>query len=133
MGILKKWKVSSADKEGFTLIGDTCRIDGAIEVKGRLVVDGIIEGTIKCDSLETGPSSRINANIEADDVTIRGFMEGDVFVHKHLDVASTGNFKGSIAYGTLSIEPGGKLSGSVSKIDSKEPKVVSLDNLKENS
>lgn len=125
--------MGSVDKEGFTFIGDSCRIDGAVEVNGRLVVDGIIEGTIKCDTLETGPNSRIKANIEASNVTIRGFIEGDVFVHEHLEVASTGAFMGSIAYGTLSIEPGGKLSGSVSKVDSKDQKVVSLDNLKENS
>jgi cytoskeletal protein CcmA (bactofilin family) len=126
MGIVRRKKAKSTKESGFTLIGDSCNIDGVINVRGKLVIDGSIEGTIKCETLVTGPSSKIKAQVNASNVTLRGFIEGDVYVQQHLNIASTGKLVGSVSYGTLSIEPGGKLDGKLSRLEAKDKKLIPL-------
>ena len=130
MGLLRRrTKKDPKRKHDFTFIGDSCRIEGSLNVKGELVINGKVEGTIRCDTVSAGRGSRIKGKIKARNATFSGAVECQVDVTEHLAIMKTGKVTGGISYGTLSIEKGGILRGKSLKLDSKGSKVVSLDEI----
>ena len=107
-----------------TVISESCRLKGNVETTGTLTISGCFEGTINCTSLETCRDSRVKATVEVDNVTIGGFFEGDMVCNGRLIIARTGTVKGRISYGSLSIEPGGLLEGYVSRLESRDTKLL---------
>ena len=114
-------------KNSYTFIGESCRLEGTLEVKGELVVNGTVEGTIRCDTLLASHGSKIKGRIKARNATLSGTAESEVDISEHLAIMKSGKLTGSISYGTLSIEPGGGMSGKCLKLGSKGTNVVSLD------
>ena len=128
MGFLGISTIKDPEAKGsYTFIGETCRIEGSLDVKGELVINGTVEGTIKCDTLIASQGSKIKGRIIARNATLSGLVESEVDVREHLAITKTGKLKGNISYGTVSIEPGGMLSGKCLKVSAKDRKVVSLD------
>ena len=130
MGLLgRRAKKDPKKKKDFTFIGDSCRIEGSLDVKGELVINGTVEGAIRCDTVSAGQSSKIKGKVRARNAAFSGVVECQVDVSEHLAITKTGKLTGSISYGTLSIEKGGILRGKSLKLDSKGTKVVSLDEI----
>jgi cytoskeletal protein CcmA (bactofilin family) len=112
-----------------SIIGENCRLNGHMETPSMLILCGDFEGTITCNSLETGVDSKVSAKINAGNVIISGFFEGEIVCHDVLTVAKTGKVKGKISYGTLTVEPGGVIEGNTSRLESREAKVLSIPEL----
>ena len=91
-----------------------------------MILCGNFEGTITCTTLETGVDSKVSAKVAAGDIIISGFFEGEIVCHNVLTVARTARVFGKISYGTLTVEPGGIIEGSTSKLESRDKKVVSI-------
>jgi cytoskeletal protein CcmA (bactofilin family) len=98
-----------------TVISASSKLEGRIETDGTLIIDGSVQGTIKCGSLEIMEDGNVDANVEADAVSVAGNFEGEMICRRRLTFFRTGKVKGDISYGTLSIESGGLLDGNVSK------------------
>lgn len=109
-----------------SIIGENCRLNGHMETPSTLILCGDFEGTISCNSLETGVCSKVSAKINAGNVIISGFFEGEIVCHDVLTVAKTGKVRGKISYGTLTVEPGGVIEGNTSRLESREKKVLSI-------
>jgi len=109
-----------------SIIGENCRLNGHMETPSTLILCGDFEGTISCNSLETGVGSKVSAKINAGNVIISGFFEGEIVCHDVLTVAKTGKVRGKISYGTLTVEPGGVIEGNTSRLESREKKVLSI-------
>lgn len=121
MSTLKKVIKNSSQTKNVTMIGLSCKLEGNFETPGTLIVNGSLTGVIKCNTLAIGKNARINANIEADDVSVGGSLEGDILCSGRLFIANTGQVKGRVSYGSLWIETGGLLEGYVTKkLESKE-------------
>jgi cytoskeletal protein CcmA (bactofilin family) len=97
-----------------------------MESQSTLILCGNFEGTITCNSLETGVGSKVSAKVNAGDIIISGFFEGEIVCHNALTVAKTGKVRGKISYGTLTVEPGGVIEGNTSRLESRETKVLSI-------
>lgn len=123
----------SETRHDYTFIGESCTIEGSLDVKGELVINGTVEGTIRCDTLLASQGSRIKGRIKARNATISGGVESEVNVSEHLAIMKTGKLTGSVSYGSLSIEPGGVLKGKCLKLDAKNTKVVALDGIESSS
>lgn len=130
MGFLGIHRIKDPEtRGGYTFIGETCRIEGRLDVKGELVINGTVEGTIKCDTLIASHGSRIKGRVKARNATLSGVVESEVHVLEHLAITKSGKLTGSISYGTVSIEPGGILSGKCLKASPRDTKVVSLEEI----
>ncbi len=116
-------------KNSYTFIGESCKLEGVLEVKGEVVVNGTVEGTIRCDNLLASEGSKIKGRIKARSATLSGIVESEVDISEHLAIMKSGKLTGSISYGTLSIEPGGTMSGKCLKLSPKDTKVVALDEM----
>jgi cytoskeletal protein CcmA (bactofilin family) len=117
----------------YTFIGESCTIEGSLDVKGEVVVNGTVEGTVRCDTLLASQGSRIKGRIKARNATISGVVESEVNVSEHLAIMKSGKLTGSVSYGSLSIEPGGVLKGKCMKLDAKSTKVVVMDGIENSS
>jgi cytoskeletal protein CcmA (bactofilin family) len=99
-----------------TIISPNSRLEGIIDTDGPLIIDGTLRGTIKCSSLEITEKGNVQADVEAETATVAGIFEGEMMCKGKLTFFRAGKVKGNISYRTLSIESGGLLDGTVSKL-----------------
>ena len=109
-----------------TIISAGSKLEGSIETVGTLIVDGSVTGNIKCSSLEILQDGNLEAKVEAESVSVAGSFEGEMICNGKLTVLSKGKVIGDVSYGTLSIESGGALDGSVSKSKSDGTPILPL-------
>jgi len=109
-----------------TIISDSSNFKGNIETEGTLIVHGSVTGMIKCGSLEILQEGDVDANVEAENVSVAGKFQGEMVCSGRLNILSTGTVIGEIAYGRLSIESGGQLAGNLTKSKSKDTAVLPL-------
>lgn len=112
-----------ADEAGKRLIvGQGISLSGEITACDRLVVDGSVQVTLnQTRAIEITESGRFtNGKAEVEEAEISGVYEGDLTVRKRLLIRSTGQVKGTVRYGELEIERGGRLSGTISMLESGE-------------
>ena len=107
-----------------TLISSSVSLEGSIEAKGTLIVEGYVRGTIKCTSLEILGDGRVEANIECENLTVGGEFEGEVICSRKLSILRTGKVLGDITYSALSIESGGILDGTLSRGKAEETAIL---------
>jgi len=109
-----------------TIISSGSKLEGSIETAGTLIVDGSVTGKIKCSSLEILQDGNLEATVEAENVSVAGCFEGEMICNGKLSVFSKGKVIGDVSYGSLSIESGGALDGSVSKSKSDGTPILPL-------
>jgi len=126
MSSAKREVKSSFKMNAPTILADGCRFGGHIETSGTVGIFGAMEGTIKCNSLETFRDSKVCAIVEAVNVTVAGFFEGEIVCTGCLMIAATGKIIGRASYGSLVIESGGLLEGHFSKSQPTEGKLLPL-------
>ncbi len=108
--------VSVAEDPGALLIG------GGVELKGRigscdaLVVEGTVESTIECRSIEIRASGVVTGEATVESATIMGRFEGDLVVTGCLTVRAGGRISGSVRYGEIEIERGAEITGDIGPV-----------------
>ncbi len=107
-----------------TLISASVRLEGSIEAEGTLIVEGSLRGTIKCTSLEILEKGRVEANVEGENVTVAGDFEGEMICSHRLAILRTGKVLGEVTYSALSIESGGLLDGTLSRVKTEDTAIL---------
>lgn len=96
-----------------TVIGATVKVEGDLVSDGDVKVEGLVTGKIKTSkNLYVGPMARIDADIEATNATIAGFIKGGVEVKEKLLVQETARIIGNISCSRLAIAEGAHFSGT---------------------
>lgn len=119
---------SAAAEPGKRLIvGQGISLSGEITACDRLVVEGSVTCTLnETRAIEITQTGRFTGGkAEVEEADISGLYEGELTVRKRLLIRSTGQVKGTVRYGELEIQRGGRLTGNISIIDSKQPVVIS--------
>ena len=98
-----------------TLISASVSLEGSIEAEGTLIVEGSVRGSIKCTSLEILENGGVEADVEGENVTVAGKLEGELKCSRKLSILRTGKVLGDVTYSALSIESGGLLDGTLSR------------------
>jgi cytoskeletal protein CcmA (bactofilin family) len=95
-------------KENKTTINHSTIIDGKIKAKEHLVINGTINGNveIKGFKLFLGPSGRLEGEVHANDVRIRGHMKGDIKATGIVQITKEANYSGKIESKGISVEQG---------------------------
>jgi len=70
------------------------------------------EAILPLDS-QHGIYRNLQGHVSTENADVHGRFEGDLVVRKRLLVRSTGHVSGTITYGEIEIERGGKLSGAI--------------------
>ena len=107
-----------------TIISENTRFEGTVETPGALAILGSFEGSIKSKTLEVCKGGKTIGSVEAADIAISGYFEGELICHNVLAIAKSAEVKGKLAYGTLAVESGGLLEAEILQVESTETKLV---------
>lgn len=96
------------------IVGREISLSGDISSCDRLVIEGSVEANLhECRELNIAESGLFKGNASIEQAEVRGRFEGELVIRKRLLIRATGHVSGTIAYGELEIECGGKISGTV--------------------
>ncbi|CAB5126554.1 hypothetical protein D3OALGA1CA_3396 [Olavius algarvensis associated proteobacterium Delta 3] len=92
--------------ENISIVDQGLIVDGNITCTGKLIVKGVVKGTLDGETV-------IIAEASAKSVTIGGSFEGVINAEKELIVLSTGVCSGRVVCHDLVVEAGGVLNAEV--------------------
>jgi cytoskeletal protein CcmA (bactofilin family) len=96
------------------IVGRDIVLSGDIRSCNRLVVEGTLEATLHdCRDIEIAESGLFRGNATIEQAEIRGQFEGELVVRNRLVIRASGHVSGTITYGEIEIQRGGKVSGVV--------------------
>jgi cytoskeletal protein CcmA (bactofilin family) len=107
-----------------TIISETCSLKGKLKMPGNVIILGSFTGSIISRILEIFKDGKVFGSIEAENVTIAGYFEGEMACSGLLTIAKTATVKGRVAYGALSVEHGGLLDAEVFQLESTDTKLI---------
>ncbi len=98
-------------------------IKGEIFGKEDLFIDGTIQGKIHFSDgcVTIGPNGRVNADIEAREIVIRGDVTGSLKARERVQIWGTGKLSGDMQTRGIVIEDGATLRGKVEVTQKDEP------------
>ena len=97
----------------FSIIDKELSIDGTVSTNGRLIIKGVVKGTLVGKDVVIAEEGALYADAQVESVTIAGIFEGHIRASKALIILSTGNCKGEIVCKDFSVEAGGILNAHV--------------------
>ena len=98
------------ERASLSVIGPDLIITGNLESRGEVQVDGIVEGDIHGSHVIVGPNANITGGIVAEEVVIRGRVNGTVR-GKRVMLQASSQVEGDIFHNALSIEQGAMFEG----------------------
>jgi len=103
-------------KEEKTTINNSTIIDGNIKAKEHLVINGTINGNVNIEghNLFLGPSGKIEGEVRAHNVRVRGHLKGDIVATGTVEIAKEANYSGKIKSKGIAVEQGAYFNAYVS-------------------
>jgi cytoskeletal protein CcmA (bactofilin family) len=127
---MRKFGKMGIKSEDITIISEKSSLEGKLEVQGNVLIQGSFRGGIISRTLEIFKDAKVVGNIEAEDVTIAGYFEGEMACSGLLTIVESGTVKGRVAYVALSVERGGLLDAEIFQLESTDTKLIPLDRKK---
>jgi len=106
----------------FSIIDKELTVDGTISSKGKLVIKGVVKGTLIGETVIIAEEGKVFAETKASSMTIGGTFEGEIRASKELIILSTGNCSGKVVCKDFVVEAGGVLNAQVNCIAPKDSK-----------
>lgn len=96
-----------------TIIGAGVVVDGTLIGEGDMVIDGIVTGNVRTTAgdIAIGVNAEIKANIEGDNITVAGAVDGHIHARGEATIRETGRVHGNITAVGLAINSGGIFVG----------------------
>jgi cytoskeletal protein CcmA (bactofilin family) len=104
----------------FSIIDKELTVDGTIHTRGRLIVKGVVKGTIIGESVVIAEEGSIYANVKVASMTIGGTFEGELRALKELVILATGKCSGKVVCKDLVVETGAILNAQVISLSAKD-------------
>jgi cytoskeletal protein CcmA (bactofilin family) len=105
-------------------VGEGVRVQGRIETDGQVEIHGLVTGDVIATDVRVGPTGRVDGSIQATRLDISGVAGNVVNVSDRLLVQSTGRLKGEVRYGSMQIDAGASIFGTVGRHDGSPPMVA---------
>jgi cytoskeletal protein CcmA (bactofilin family) len=107
--------------ENISIINKGLVVDGTLSIKGKLVINGTVKGTLVGETVIVGKEGVICADTKVASITIGGKFDGELEVSNELIILSTGSCGGRVVCNDLVVEPGGIVNAEVNSISKQEP------------
>jgi cytoskeletal protein CcmA (bactofilin family) len=99
--------------DGVVVVGRGASIVGEITNCSQVEIAGALEGKVVAEAVIVRDSGCLKGTVCSERAEVHGTIEGQVQVAEHLDIRSTGQVSGELAYGKLSVASGGRLAGTI--------------------
>lgn len=101
------------DSEIDTILGEDIVFRGKLSFKKSLKINGNFKGKIDTSGhLVIGSAADVDADIEADTVSVEGKLRGNVVAAKRVDILKAARLSGDLRTPDLRIESGSHFSGN---------------------
>ena len=108
-------------------VGPTANMHGDLVCDGIVKIDGVYRGSIKTVSnVIISEKGRVDAQIEAQNVSVSGQAKGSILANGRLEILSTGRVWADVTVSSFLLDDGGKLHGGLKMIGT-EPEPESFD------
>ena len=95
-------------------VGPTANINGDLECDGIVKIDGVFKGSIRTVSnVIITEKGRVDAAIEAQNVSVSGQTKGSIMAKGRLEILSTGKVWADVTVSSFLLDDGGKLHGGL--------------------
>ena len=101
------------ESKDFSIIDRELTVDGTVSTSGRLIVKGVVKGTLVGENVVIAEEGAVYADAKVASITIGGIFEGEIRSSKKLIILSTGSCKGKIVCKDFVVEAGGILNAQV--------------------
>ncbi len=96
-----------------TILGDDISFRGNLHVKGPLTINGLFKGYIQTpDHLVVGASAKIEGDVDASDISIDGYVKGNIFASKRIKFQKGSHVIGDLRTPDLQIDSGSRFQGT---------------------
>jgi cytoskeletal protein CcmA (bactofilin family) len=96
------------------VVGAGMSVSGTITSCDRLVAEGTVDAKLEgCQHVVVAQTGVFRGTVSTDHADVHGRFEGELVVKKRLLVRAAGQVSGSVSYGEIEIECGGRISGQV--------------------
>ena len=101
--------------ESHTIIGENISIEGGIQGKENLVIEGSVKGNIELEAnhLTVGAKGHVEGEIQADSVTVQGQLTGNIKASGKVEITKEADFNGEIRARSISVEDGAMLKAVI--------------------
>ena len=109
----QKMKSNETPQNQLNFITSGTFLEGTIETKGSLRIDGKVKGVIRAaDDVSVGRNGEIIGELHAKTAKIAGKVEGNVFIDQKLTLQETSSLSGNLSAGKLVIDEGAFFNGN---------------------
>lgn len=107
-------QISAIDEEQLdTVIAADVEFSGTMNFKKPLMIKGRVSGSIHSESeLYIDEGARVEANIEALVVSVKGSVKGDITARERVDLFATSVVEGNVTAPKVTMETGCRLNGT---------------------
>jgi len=110
MAIFKNDTQNSRQSE--TIIGSSVKVEGNFVGEGNVIIKGQLQGTLKTkNNVNIGPTAKVKANIEAQDIFLAGELHGNIKALGKLQIMSSAKIFGNFETQSLTVEAGASING----------------------
>jgi len=99
--------------KNLSIIDNDLRVEGELSSEGKLVIKGIVKGTITGESLIIAEEGQVYSDMEVNDVTIGGVYEGKIKAKGKVVILSSGKCTGTVTCNDLIVESGGIINAEI--------------------
>lgn len=102
----------NASDSNTLVVGQSTKLSGDIGSCDKVVVRGSVKAELSdCREIEVAQTGTFNGTAEVDEAVVNGLFEGTLTVHKTLSVRPGGRVRGTVRYGQLEVQLGGRIVG----------------------
>jgi len=95
-----------------TILAEDIDFTGTLSFEKPLMIKGRFQGEIKSKSdLYVGENAVVKAKVEADKISAKGRIEGDITAHSRVELFSTASVNGDLSTPELVVESGCQYNG----------------------
>ena len=103
-------------KLGDSTIGEDLKITGNVSSKGEIHLDGEVNGDVSCVALVLGESGKLEGNVIAEDVVIRGRLIGSIRALR-VTLQAMCHVEGDVYHQSIALEQGAFFEGRSSRTE----------------
>jgi cytoskeletal protein CcmA (bactofilin family) len=104
-----------------TLIGKAARVQGDLEFRGGLHLDGHIAGGVRSDdardaTLSVSETGSIEGAVQVPNVVLNGTVKGDIHAIERVVLGATARVQGNVYYGVIEMTLGAQIIGKLVRL-----------------
>jgi cytoskeletal protein CcmA (bactofilin family) len=103
------------------LVGDGITLKGEVTNCAELIVEGSVDARVEATRFEVSKTGAFSGECHVEEADIAGQFDGVLNCRGKLIVRGTGKLKGTLRYGDVEIEAGGRIAGEIQVFGEDEP------------